>query len=149
MKKSDWIALGVIGVILLIGFAVYFTFFFTYKCNDLACYQAHQAKCARTKFIKDGEDTIWEYIIKGETKDECKVYVKVLTIKQGSSDKKVLEGLSMNCYLPLESKINPESDLKKCHGELKEELQNLIIQKLHSYILDNLGEIGEELEEVV
>lgn len=149
MKKSDWIALGVIGLIVLIGVAVYFTFFFAYKCNDLACYQAHQEKCARTTFIKDEQDTTWKYLIKGEEDDSCKVYVEVLTIKQGTSDKRALEGLSMDCYLSLESKIAPESDLKRCHGELKEELQNLIIQKLHSYILENLGEIGSELEEVI
>jgi len=29
---------------------------------------------------------------------------------------------------------------------LKEEMQAIIIKRLHNYIVDNLGEIGEELE---
>jgi len=58
----------------------------------------------------------------------------------------VLEGKDMLCYLPLGSISAPQENLARCHGSLKEEMQAIIIKRLHNYIVDNLGEIGEELE---
>ena len=42
----------------------------------------------------------------------------------------------------------PEKDLDSCKGELKENLQSVIIENLYKYIIDNLGEISEELRRV-
>ena len=133
----------------MVGLAVYFTFFYAYKCNDSACFQSHQKKCVRTSFINVEEDTTWKYFIKGKSSGRCIVNVKVLNIKKGERNKQILIGKDMDCYLPLGSAVSPESDLARCHGVLKEELQNLIIQKMHSYIVENLGEISEELEKVI
>jgi len=149
MEKGDWIAIISIILIILIGVAVYFTFFFTYTCNDLSCFQAHQKECVRTKFIKDGEDIAWKYFIKGKESGKCVINAEVLRVKTGAVENANLVGKNMDCSLPLGSIAAPESDISRCHGLLKEEMQNMIIQKLHAYILDNLGEIGEELEKAV
>ena len=149
MRRGNWITLIIIGLIIVIGLAVYFTFFYAYKCNDLACFQSHQKKCVRTSFVNVEEDTTWKYLIKGKSSGRCIVNVEVLNIKKGERNKQVLIGKDMNCYLPLGSAVSPESDITRCHGVLKEELQNLIIQKMHSYIVENLGEISEELEKVI
>ena len=149
LKKSDnWKAYLIIGIIILLIAAVYFTFFFYYSCDDLGCFQSHQKACVKTKFISDEEDTTWKYTIQGKEGEECEINVEVLVIKKGSADKQKLKGKSMDCYLPLGSIISPESDLARCHGELKEDMQNLIIQKLHSYIIENVEEIDEELESI-
>lgn len=149
MKRSDKIALWIIGVIIVIMIALYFTFYYSYTCDDLTCYEAHQQKCSKTKFVNDAEDTVWKYFIKGNTDGKCEVEVTVLTIKQGDVAQKKLEGKSMTCLLPKGSISMPESDIARCHGVLKEELQNLIIQKLHSYILENLGTISSELQQAI
>ena len=128
--------------------AIYFTFFFAYKCNDIACFRSHQEKCSRTKFTNNLEDTAWFYHIKGKDNGKCKILVKVLQVKEGTIEKLGLNGKSMECYLPLGNIVSPEADLSKCHGELKEELQTLMINKLHAYIVENVGEIGEELRGV-
>jgi hypothetical protein len=52
----------------------------------------------------------------------------------------------MTCYYPLGTAAYAEKDLSKCHGLLKEELQTIIINKLHAYILENLGKVEEGLE---
>jgi len=52
----------------------------------------------------------------------------------------------MTCYIPYGSLTVPQENLKNCHGELKEELQDVIIKKMHTYILDHIGEINKELE---
>ena len=154
MKGGDWIkqnwkAFAIIGIMLLIIISVYFTVFFYHKCNDISCFYAHEKQCSKTKFINDAEDTTWLYSIQGKSKGTCEISVEVLAIKGGTADKKRLEGLSMDCKLPLESAILPESDISRCHGELKEELQSLIIQKLHKYIVENVNEIGEELDQLI
>jgi len=125
--------------------AIYFTFFFAYKCEDIACFRSHQEKCSRTKFTNNLEDAAWFYHIKGKKNGECKILVEVLQVKEGTIEKLGLNGKSMECYLQLGSIASPEADLLKCHGELKEELQTLIINKLHAYVVENVGEIGEEL----
>ncbi len=148
-RKDNWKAYLIIGIIILLIAAIYFTFFFYYSCGDLACFQAHQEKCTKTKFIRDGEETIWKYTIYGKDGTECKIGVEALVIKKGSIDKQKLEGKEMVCYLPFKSIVLPESDLSICHGELKEDMQNIIIQKLHAYILENVEEIDKELEQIL
>lgn len=135
----------IILILIVLVVAVYFTFFFYYKCNDVACFRAHQEKCSKTKFLNNIESAEWQYIINGKKDGNCEIEVKIVKINQGDVNKLVLEGKSMNCFLPIGSVGSPESDILKCHGKLKEEMQNLIIQKLHSYIVENLGEIGGEL----
>ncbi len=148
MGKGLVITLTVLAVVVLAA-AIYFSFFFDYNCDDKACFQAHQQKCSRTNFINDIEEATWEYNIKGKNDGACEIEVKMLQIKEGTLDKKKLEGLTMICTLPIGSAASPESDIGLCHGELKEEMQNLIIQKLHYYIIDNIGQIDEELENPV
>src|SRR4030042_3483086 len=149
MRKSDWIALLIIALIIVVGLAIYFTFFFYYTCNDLECYRAHQRDCVRTKFISDGVETTWQYLVKGKDSGKCVINVKVVKIKQGTLDKQRLVNKAMDCSVLLGSIVEPETDLAVCHGELKEEMQNIIIQKLHAYIVENLGEIGKELEKAI
>lgn len=149
MEKGDWIAIISIILSVLVILAVYFTFFFSYTCEDLSCYQAHQRECAKTKFINDQEDITWNYFIKGTNSNRCVVNVEILKIKEGAVSNQKLVGKDMDCYLPFGSAVAPEGDLSRCHGILKEELQNSIIQKLHSYILENIGQISEELQKAI
>lgn len=145
-KESNWKAYPIILIVILLIIAIYFTFFYYYSCEDMACFKSHQEKCVKTKFVNNEEDIMWRYIIEGKEGNKCKINVDVLIVKEGSNDKQVLEGKSMDCFLPLGSIESPESDLGICTGGLKEEIQNIIIQKFHAYILDNIGQISQELE---
>ena len=139
----------IIAILVILALAVYFTFFFYYTCKDKACFQAHQEKCAKTKFISDVQEMTWLYTIKGKSDGKCKIDVEIVQVKQGGVEFSALEGESMSCYTELKSTASPEADLNSCHGILKEELQNKIIQKLHAYILQNVGQIDEELERAI
>ena len=134
----------VLVVIVLIA-AIYFTFFFYYSCADYSCFKAHQEKCSKTKYTRDTADTTWFYSIEGKSNDKCKISVEIVSLKKGTLDKQVVEGKTMDCYLNIGDLAFPESDLSKCHGLLKEELQGIIINKLHNYIVESLGEIGNAL----
>jgi hypothetical protein len=55
----------------------------------------------------------------------------------------------MECGFPKGVVVYPEQDIAQCHGLLKEEMQGIIIKKLHTYIVDNLGEIEQELDVLI
>jgi hypothetical protein len=135
--------------VLILATAVYFTFFFYYKCDDISCYRANQEKCVKTKFFNDAGDAVWFYKINGKEDEKCEIVLQIMNLKHGSADKEILEGKIMTCYLPLGSEVNPETDLSRCTGPLKEELQNMIIQKMHKYIIENIGQFDENLNRTV
>jgi len=146
---GTWII--IILIIAALAATIYFTFFFYYKCpnNDVACYLAHQEKCARTKFINDKEESTLSYKIKGKNSGNCEIDVTVLSVKQGSAEKISLENKNMICSLLIGSRRYPEEDLSKCHGILKEELQGIMLQNAHAYIINNVGIVGEELNNIL
>ena len=139
----------IIFMLVILSIAIYFYFFFSYSCADKSCFQAHQADCSRAKFIQDTEDIVWSFQIKGKTDSKCEIHTESLQVKQGDLGKKILEGKSMDCLVQFGSLNPPESDLSLCHGLLKEEMQTLIIKELHTYILENVGKISEELEKKI
>ncbi|MEK6875494.1 MAG: hypothetical protein AABX30_02320 [Nanoarchaeota archaeon] len=148
-RGAAWKIILIVLVLIVLVAATYFTFFFKYTCNDLACFQSHQEKCAKTIFLSQGTEIDWKYSILGKKSGSCKINVELLKVKKGSLDLMQLQGKAMDCYLPVGSIASPESDLAKCNGLLKEGVQEMMINKLYSYILDNVGTINEELKKVV
>jgi len=147
MKKKRIILIILIAVVFVL--AVYFTFYYYKKCSDIGCFNSYLSKCKKASFIDEGDNDVWLYKIKSKSGDECKVNVKLLQLKKGSSDAGILEGKDMNCYLPFSSVSKPQENLERCHGLLKEEMQKIMINKLHNYITSNLGQISEELKKAI
>ncbi len=140
--------------IILIIVGVYFTWFFQYNCTSMECFQAYQVQCAKANVIRETDSTSWNYIIKGKQNNLCVIEASVLRVKEGQADRLNLQGTSMDCSLPIGSKIFPESDLDRCHGILKEEIQQIIIKNAHAQILANIGKVSgqitqDELDKVV
>jgi len=138
-----WIV--VIIAVVALGFAVYFNFYYFPACDSLECFHDKLSGCSKTKFMNDGAKGTWLYKIEGRENDKCVVDVEFAQAKVGDEEIARLEGNSMKCYLSLNVVLNPQSDLKKCHGLLKEEMQDLIIKKMHTYLIDNLGKVDEGL----
>jgi len=148
----------IIAVIVILAAALYLLYFYKVNCSSKECFNDKLAECDRASFIEDSKDTAWQYDINGKSFmcllsqnycTECKVNVKLLLIKSGSVDSGKLEGLDMVCSLPFGLVRNPQEDLANCHGDLKEQMQDLMINRLHAYILSHVGEIGVELDKVV
>ena len=147
--KSGWKVALVVLFLAVLGAAIYFSFFFSYKCADDACFASHREKCARTVYVKEGEDTVNKYRILGMADGLCEIEVEILEIKTGTVDKRKLEGKSMVCSATTAGNEAPESDLSQCSGLLKESIQEIMIQNAHAQIIANLGEIGEEFGKVL
>jgi len=132
-------------IVLLLGLLVlsYFLFFYIKKCATQDCFLDSLGKCKKASFISEQEKATWFYSIKGMSRDGCKVYVKAAEIKTAES--KALEGKFMFCYLPQETVVMPEEKIEYCHGLLKEAIQDQIIEKMHLYIVQNIGEVKKPI----
>jgi len=117
------------------------------KCGDKMCFYTELKDCQRARFIQDGNMT-FEYKILGLSKGECEINVKLLDAALPNSDLRKIKSKEMICHLPFRVLMQPESDISLCSGELKEAFQDLIINKLHVYIVKNLGEINSDLLKV-
>lgn len=134
---------------LFIAAAVYFTFFLSSKCETFECLKESMIECKRVTYINEEPEASWLYSIKGEENNQCIVDVKLVIAKEGELEINNLVGYSMECSYPIGVGEYPERDLSKCHGRLKEELQTIIIKKLHSYIIENLGSFDSSLNKAV
>ena len=144
-KKIIVIRNIIILVIIVLFVAVLALIFRSENCVNYECFQRNMVKCERATYINEEPVAAWHYEVKGEKDGECQTEVTLLLAKQGELGLDELEGLSMTCSYPLGVSAYPDKDLSVCHGRLKEDLQGIIIEKLHKYVLENLGEISEKL----
>ena len=100
-------------------------------------------KCAFTTFINEEPEASWQYDIQGKSGKSCLVQVTLLQAKEGDLNLNLFEGHRMICSYDLGLAAYPERDMARCHGLLKEDLQSVLITKLHEYVINNLGAIQE------
>lgn len=143
MKKSVKIGLIVFFSLLILA-SIWLTFFYYHKCENQTCFNDYLQDCRKATFISNN-NMVFEYTIQKQTKFNCIVEVKLLQGDLSNQDSLKLEKKQMQCYLPLNTVVVPEADISLCKGELREGLQELIIQKLHAYIVQNLGKINADL----
>ena len=130
------------GLILLVigGIAISFYYFgnSAMACSNKDCYVLGLQGCDKVTYIKEDVNSVWRYEVKGkgDTKSSCEVLVTLLEMKEGTAENEILEGLEMECN-QMKTQVYPEGDLNKCSGKLKEELQEMIIQKMHRYLIEN------------
>lgn len=146
-KKIIFISAIVIFVLAVAG-AVYFSFFYLPKCQNYECFQGYMSKCSKATYVNDEPEASWGYKILGTSNGNCAVEVSLLMAKKGELGIDQYVNDAMTCYYPTGIAAYPEKDLGKCHGQLKEDLQELIINKMHSYLLENLGKFDESLNKV-
>ncbi len=131
-------------IFVLLGVLIWLNFFHAKKCETRECFDFALRDCERAQFVKQG-DISMKYLILGRKGDECKVHMRVLSANIAEVDEYRLVDKSMFCWLPFGVVVEPESQIDDCHGLLKEELQDMIIENLHKQIVQNLGEINGDL----
>jgi hypothetical protein len=133
--------------LVMIG-AIYLGFFYLPECQNYECFQKYMIKCSKATYINEEPEASWGYRINGARNGDCEITVTLLQAKQGELRINALAGEEMKCYYTKGTSAYPEKDLVKCHGILKEDMQTLIINKLHAYILENLGKFEESLSKL-
>jgi hypothetical protein len=144
--------LRISGIIILIAAAIFAIYYFTFsieECKDLTCYQNNLFTCNKATYINEDETSVWRYSIKGKYDDDfCDVEVRLLKIKHGQISVESLQDKTMICQVVRSGDDFPEKDMTSCSGPLKEDLQEIIIERIHNYLLQNLGEIQENLKAI-
>lgn len=135
-------------VVIVLGF-IFLKVTYTKVCDNDECFSTSLATCEKSEYTKVSTDATWYYKIVGLEGDKCNVYVKLAQLRKGSVEIVKLEGKDMNCYLPYSVVESPQKELELCHGLLKEEIQGILLQKMHSYLLENLGKINQEFTSVI
>ena len=144
MQKRVGLALLIL-LIALVVFSGYFLFIYAKPVLNAEGFGNAMVNCRHVSWVKEDAQASWLYTIKGNAEGEaCDIEVKLLKMKEGTLDSEKLQGMKMLCVQGKGDNQFPEKDISKCSGELKEQLQELIIQRMHSYILENFGEIKQE-----
>jgi len=141
-KRFGWRWFVVLIVLAILTWTVWNIFFSYASCDNWDCFNTYLESCDRVKFIGESDKMIFEYAVCGNSKDVCRVDVELLQGELNNQDSIALEGKRMECDLPRGVVIIPESDIGNCHGLLKEGLQDLVIKKLYTYLVQNLGKVN-------
>ncbi len=149
MKKEMIIEIIIAVIIIGLIWSIYFGFFYYAKCLDKTCFANNVVNCKKTIYYDDTPETLMSYKILGADSGKCDVEVKLLQVKVGTSAISRLENKAMTCSIQLGTLTMPESNLQNCNGELREEIQEAMINNLHSQIVQNLEQmkISSELNE--
>ena len=136
-------------LVLLLALATAFALYYTFKptpCETYACFQDHMARCSRASYINEESEASWTYTIVRRARGVCEIEVTLLQAKEGDLELRAFEGHDMLCSYPLGVVAYPDKDMSLCHGRLKEDLQGLIIEKLHQYLLENIADVKGALQ---
>lgn len=144
-RKTKLIVFGALTFIFLLV-ALIITSLEAQYCDSYSCFQEAMFKCKPAIYINDEVEASWKYTIIGQQGKNCVISVKLLQAKEGEMGVEKLAGYSMDCYYEKGVVTYPEKNLEKCHGRLKEEFQSIVIKKMHSYMLKNLGQINQSLQ---
>ncbi|MFA5259402.1 MAG: hypothetical protein WC979_06765 [Candidatus Pacearchaeota archaeon] len=136
-------------LVLFITLTIYFLFFQVKSCKDTQCFIDSMNNCDKSLFVKQDTNADWVYTILGNgNRDSCIVKIQLLRLKTGSVESEKLEGEDMICDIKKGNNEYPERDLTKCTGKLKEDMQELIIQRMHNYIIEVIGEVKQGFSEI-
>jgi len=143
LRKRDWFVILLLAVLLCV--TIFIGFFYSSDCKDRDCFIRAMFECKKATFSSEQQNITWQYYVKGSSNSECVVAVKAMNVKMGNDISEKFEGKEMNCYIPknVAGSFMPEAKLEYCHGELKESLQDLIIEKMHLYIMQNIGQFNQ------
>ena len=139
------ILISIIVLLVLIVLAFLYLVSTPITCDSFSCFQEQMRQCSQAVHINEDSQASWLYEVHGRTGGECEVSVVLLQAREGELGLRRLEGKDMTCFYPSGTSAYPEKDLDKCHGVLKEELQLIMIEKMHQHVLDNLDSIREGL----
>lgn len=149
MRKED--SIFFIIVFLFLVSIIYFNY--ERNCRtDTACFDEAAQKCSRAKYQTEEDNNVLEYKILGKEASNCKVQVTIVQVDPEASYDTIsrFQGKSMTCLLPEVTSASQSKDIiNYCSGPLKEAMYELIIQKLYSYVAQNIGDIISQLKETI
>ena len=135
-------------IILLFFFGV-----FKKECKNETCFKKALNDCSPTTYLKLQNLNYYKYTIYKSNGKHCNIKIELKKMATGVDTTKVarLEGKSMKCKIPKTNiqkadTIEISGILNHCTGPLKEGMYEVIIEKLYTLIISNLGNVIGQLE---
>lgn len=150
MKRKYWVLIISVVVVLIFG-AV---FIYKKNCEDEECFNEALYKCSPAKFYGYRNNNLYYYKISRSLLRDCILRVKVQRMAIGTEPDliRLLERKSMKCNIPKDMKLTldkMENLLTYCHGELKEGLYQLMLERLYALVVRDMKGIIEEAEKAL
>ncbi len=156
-RALDWkfwlIGTVIIAVALFVAFQLGA---FKKNCEDEQCFISALKDCSYAKYTGVRNLNYYQYTTHGRTNGNCAVEVKLVKMALGTDPKKVekFEGKWMNCEIPASeidkmTTFNFDNMLNYCSGPLKEAMYELMIEKLYTVIIQNMGAIIGAVEDTI
>lgn len=158
LKRWTFLAkVAVVGGILLALFvAGYYTGYFRKDCGqDKNCFQEYVKNCKPAQVAVIRNNNAYLYAVGNQLGKTCEVNIKALRVDAGAPQEfKNLEGKEMSCNIPKEQLAATNIDnfdnlLAYCHGPLKEGLYEVIIQRMYTLVVSQMGDIVKEAQKVL
>jgi len=141
-------------ILILIILVLFYVGIFQKTCISESCFQKSLSECNSAQYIKQKNNNLYVYTITNSINENCNIHIKLEKLAPGSDPDltRLIEGKSMQCKIPKSMLSKTTLDdldnvLQYCHGELKEGILELIIQKMYTLIIGNLEEIKEQSRE--
>ncbi len=144
-------------LLVIISVSLFFAGILKKNCEqDKECFDSSLKRCSGAVYTSFTNGNIYVYESYPSFSDNCKFKVKVAKATPGAelNLRYSLEGKSMTCILPrseLQEKSFSENDnlAEFCTGPLKEAMYELIVQRMYSLVIANLGNISMEARKAV
>ena len=157
-KRMSFLAkVAIVGGILIALFvAGYYSGYFRKDCSqDQSCFQKAVEKCKPAQATVVRNNNVYLYWVGWQLGKTCEIKIQALRIDAGAPPEfKNLEGKKMSCKIPKTELEKTNIDnfdnlLAYCHGPLKEGLYEVIIQRMYSLVVSQLGDIVKEALKVL
>ncbi|MBI4154367.1 hypothetical protein HY501_03450 [Candidatus Woesearchaeota archaeon] len=146
----------VLTVIVFLSFVLFSFGFIKKTCDTEECFIQSLETCSSSKYVRLQNLNYYRYTVRGYSGDKCVVDIELRKMAEGTPEDKValFEGKGMKCAIPEENIQNLErAEIEKvlnyCTGPLKEAMYQVIIEKLYTLVIANLGEVIGAIEDTL
>ena len=148
--------LALVGAVFFVLFIVgYYTGFLRQNCkDDVSCFEQRARACRPSDLVFVQDNNVYLYSV-GSSIWDCTLHVTLKRVEEGAPQEfKQLEGKKMTCVVPKKeldafSFAQFDSYLHYCHGLLKEGLYEIILQRVYSNLVGQMGGILQQAEEAL
>ena len=145
------------GILLALFVAGYYSGYLREDCEqDKKCFDEKLKECKSVQVVSVKNNNAYLYWVGNSLGNTCEVNIKLLRVEAGAAPefRQLLEGKEMECKIPKKELSSIQIDeldnlMQYCHGELKEGLYELIIQRMYELVVSQLGDIIIEAEKVL
>ncbi len=146
---------AVLAVVIILAVSFYYYFFIGKTCKDESCFDSAARACRPATYLKENNGNVFKYEIIYSLGSNCRLDISVVEIGKNTPKDiaRLFEGKKMECRVPKQSfsseflKLN--SALDYCHGQLKEAMYELMLQRLYDLAAKQMGDVVLEIQDTL